>query len=99
MGQKPYRVDENLNIIEGVPFVAEEPLVYVEQPDKMPGGRTNPYVISELIPLPSGEGMMADRVVVRYGSALHRERSVVVAGTAYCEFLDSLEDVHRLWIQ
>ena len=73
--------------------------MYVEQPDKLPGGRTNPYVISELIPFPSGEGMMADRVVVRYGSALHRERSVVVTGTAYCEFLDSLEDVRRLWIQ
>lgn len=98
-GQKPFRVDENLNIIEGVPFVAVEPMVYVEQPDKLPGGRTNPYVISELLPMPSGEGKMADRVEIRYASALRRERSVVVAGNAYCEFLDSLEDVHRLWIQ
>jgi len=76
-GQASYRVDENLNIIEGVPFQVEDPMVYQEQSDKL-GGRTNPYVISELLPMPEGEGKPQDWVSVRYGLALFSARKVVV---------------------
>lgn len=98
-GQKSFRVDENLNIIEGVPFVERDPLVYQEQPDKLPGGRTNPYVISELLPMPAGEGKPQDRVVLRNGCALVRARKVLVCGTQITEFLDTLENDHRQCIQ
>lgn len=98
-GQKSFRVDENLNIIEGVPFVERDPLVYQEQPDKLPGGRTNPYVISELLPMPAGEGKPQDRVVLRNGCALVCARKVLVCGTQFTEFLDTLENDHRQCIQ
>ena len=96
--QAPYRVDENLNIIEGVPFREQDPMVYQEQPDKL-GGRTNPYLISELLPMPEGEGKPQDRVSVRYGLALFSARKVVVCGSQFGEFMDSLEEEHRQCIQ
>ena len=98
-GQKAFRVDENLNIIEGAPFVPYDPLVYEEQPDKLPGGRTNPYVFSELVAMPSGEGKLQDRVEVRNACKLPRARKVVAGGSQFTEFLDALEEEHRRCIQ
>jgi len=97
MGQKPYKVDENLNIIEGAPFVMEDPLIYEEQPNKLPGGRTNPYVISELIPVPAGEKDV-ERVELQYGVTLLRERKVE-ALEPVAEFLASLSEEHRKKVQ
>lgn len=97
-GQKPFRVDENLNIIEGVPFVALDPIIYKEQPDKLPSGRTNPYVISELIPMSAGVGREKDRIEVRYGPALARERKLAVCGDQVLCFLETLDDEHRVQI-
>ena len=97
--QKTFRVDENLNIVEGLPFVERDPLVYQEQPDKLLRGRTNPYVISELLPMSSGEGKTQDRVAVRNGCALLKPRKVVVCGDQFLPFLDSLEEEHRRCIQ
>ena len=97
--QKTFRVDENLNIVEGLPFVERDPLVNQEQPDKLLRGRTNPYVISELLPMPSGEGRPQDRVVVRNGCALLKPRKEVVCGDQFLPFLDSLEEEHRRCIQ
>lgn len=98
-GQKTFRVDENLNIVEGVPFEERDPLIFPEQPDKLPGGRTNPYVISDLVPMPSGEGKPQDRILMRYGCSLQQPRKVVVCGAQIVEFLESLEEEHRRWVQ
>ena len=97
MGQKPYKVDENLNIIEGAPFVMEDPLIYEEQPNKLPGGRTNPYVISELIPVPAGEKDV-ERVELQYGVKLLQERKVV-ALKPVVEFLAEVSQEHRQKVQ
>ena len=67
--QKAFRVDENLNIVEGLPFVERDPLVYQEQPDKLLRGRTNPYDISALLSMPSSEGK--PRTVWGSGMAVH----------------------------
>jgi hypothetical protein len=99
-GQKPFRVDANLNVIEGAPFVMRDPLVYREQPEKLPGGRTNPYVLSKLVPVAEGdEGSSEPSVVLRYAPALLRARPVLACGE-FLEFMASLEeDEHREWIQ
>ena len=97
MGQKPYKVDENLNIIEGAPFVMDDPLIYEEQPNKLPGGRTNPYVISELIPVPAREKDV-ERVELQYGVTLLRERKVE-ALEPVVEFLASISEEHRRKVQ
>ena len=97
-GQRPFRVDENLNIIEGAPFVAFDDLVYKVQPEKLPSCRTNPYVISELVAAPEGSCRRDERVEVRYGKVLARERKLAVCGTQVTEFLESLEDEHRVQI-
>ena len=99
LGQMPYKVDQNLNIIAGSPFVAQDVYTYKEQPDKLPGGRTNPYLISALVEKPAGEGLVSERVEVRYGCTLPRERSVVLGGKKYAEFLESLEEGDRQQIQ
>ena len=97
-GQRPFRVDENLNIIEGAPFVAFDDLVYKVQPEKLPSSRTNPYVISELVAAPEGSCRRDERVEVRYGKVLARERTLAVCGSQVTEFLESLEDEHRVQI-
>lgn len=97
-GQWEYKVDANLNIVEGVPMDMNDPMVYKEQPDKLPKGRTNPYVISELVSAPEGSCRRDERVEVRYGRMLQRERKVAVCGSQVTEFLESLEDEHRVQI-
>ena len=97
-GQWEYKVDANLNIVEGVPMDMNDPMVYKEQPDKLPKGRTNPYVISELVSAPEGSCRRDERVEVRYGKMLQRERKVAVCGSQVTEFLESLEDEHRVQI-
>ena len=97
-GQRPFRVDDNLNIIEGVPFVQFDDKVYKEQPEKLPKGRTNPYVIAELVSAPEGSCKRDERVEVRYGKVLVRERKLAVCGDQVRAFVDSLEDDHRVQI-
>lgn len=99
-GQKPFRVDANLNIVEGAPFIMRDPLVYREQPEKLPGGRTNPYVLSKLVPVAEAdEGSSEPSVVLRYAPALLRARPVLACGE-FLEFMAGLEeDEHREWIQ
>ena len=99
LGQMPFKADQNFNIVEGTPFVRQDVFVYREQPDKLPGGRTNPYIITELQPLAPGEGAVSERVEVKYGQTLLQERKVAVCGKQYLEFLDSMEDGARQWIQ
>ncbi len=96
-GQKPYKVDANLNIMEGIPFEVKDPLIYKEQPDKLPGGRTNPYVLSELVPLKPGEDV-SDNVSLRYAPDLEKARPVLTC-EPFIRFMTSLEEGHRLWIQ
>ena len=98
-GQKSFRVDENLNIIEGVPFAERDTMIFQEQPDKLPGGRTNPYVLSSMEPMPAGDAKQQERVTIRNGCALLQPRKVVVCGNQFVEFMESLEDEHRRWIQ
>lgn len=98
-GQKSFRVDENLNIIEGVPFVERDVMIFQEQRDKLPGGRTNPYVLSSMEPMPAGEAKTQERVTIRNGCALLQPRKVVVCGGQFMEFMESLEEEHRRWIQ
>ena len=95
LGQKPYKVDANLNIMEGAPFALKDPLIYKEQPDKLPGGRTNPYVLSELAPADAGCGNVLS---LRYAPDLENARPVLACGP-FMRFMESLEDDHRLWIQ
>lgn len=95
MGQKPYRVDANLHITEGAPFSEKDPLIYKEQPDKLPGGRTNPYVLSQLVPTESEE---RGNVSLRYAPDLEKAR-IVSACEPFMRFMESLEEEHRLWIQ
>ncbi len=97
--QSNFRVNPNLSIAEGTPFVEFDELIYTEQPDKLLGGRTNPYVISRLIPFSTVEGNLSDRIEVRYGPSLQRARKILVYGTQVQAFLDLLEENHRLWIQ
>ena len=99
LGQPSYRVDENLNIIEGTPFVKRDVLVYREIPEKTQSGATNPYIITQLLPVAEGEGDSEERIEVQYGRSLARERSVAVLGSQFLEFIESLEDGHREWIQ
>ena len=56
-------------------------------------GRTNPYVISELVSLP--EERRSDRIEVRYGKALQKERKVAVCGTKVSAFIDGIDEDHR----
>lgn len=98
-GQKSFRVDENLTIIEGVPFMKRDTMIFQEQPDKLPGGRTNPYVLSSMEPMPAGDAKQQERVTIRNGCALLQPRKVVVCGNQFVEFMESLEDEHRRWIQ
>lgn len=93
--QRPYRVDHNLNIIEGAPCLPYDPLVYKEQPEKLFGRRTNPYVISELVPMPSVEGKTLERVEVKYGHTLQTPRKLLVLGSQVGDYLATLEDEHR----
>lgn len=87
-GQPLFRTDDNLNIREGAPFLARDPLIYAEQPEKLPGGRTNPYVIARLFP---GDGQLA----LCYGPALSCERKLLVCGSRFPDFLAGLPDGHR----
>ena len=98
-GQKPFRVDENLNIVEGAPFFPFDSMVFEPQPEKLPGGRTNPYVISQLVPLPSGEGKQEDRVEIRNTCRLFEPRKVVVCGNQFIEFLGAMDEESRRSIQ
>ena len=93
--QMPFKVDQNLNIISGSPFQEKDPCVYEEQPDKLPGGRTNPYIIAELIPLPFGEGPVSERVDVRYGCTLPKARRVVACGHRFLDFMAGIKEQHR----
>lgn len=93
--QMPFKVDQNLNIISGSPFQETDPYVYEEQPDKLPGGRTNPYVIAELIPLPFGVGPVSERVEVRYGCTLSEARKVVVCGNRFLDFMAGIKESHQ----
>ena len=97
-GQKPFRVDENLRIVEGLPFSMRDDMIYKEQLEKLPGGSTNPYLIASLSPLPRGEGKPADRIKLQYIPVLVRERPVLVLGEQFEQFLDSLEERHRVLI-
>lgn len=97
-GQKPYRTDANLNIIEGAPFTMKDPLIYKEQPEKLPGGRTNPYVLSMLAPLGREREKDTDNVSLRYAPDLGKARPVI-ACEPFLQFLESLEEEHRQWIQ
>lgn len=94
-GQPPFKVDENLNVVEGAPFVPWEELAYKEQPIKLPGGSTNAYLIAELQPMPKGEGKREDRIGIRVGRSLKRERPVLVVGSQFEEFVGGLEEAHR----
>ena len=96
--QRSYSVDDNLNIIEGSPFVRFDEMVYKEQPEKLMKGRTNPYVISELVSLSEGEGRRQDRIVVRYGKALQCERKVAVCGAKVSAFIDGMDGEHRVLV-
>lgn len=93
MSQKPFRTDCNLHITEGLPFTPQDPLIYEEQPEKLPGGRTNPYLISRLTPV-SGQVNLH----VRHAHALEKERKVL-ACSRFIEFVDSLEDALRQCVQ
>ena len=93
--QRPYRVDHNMNIIEGAQCLPYDPLVYKEQPEKLFGRRTNPYVISELVPMPSVEGKAEERVEVKYGHTLQKPRQLLVLGSQVGDYLATLEDEHR----
>lgn len=97
--QSKFRVSSNLSITEGAPFIEFDELIYTEQPDKLLGGRTNPYVISQLIPFSSVEGHPSERIEVRYGPSLQRARKIVVYGTQVYEFLESLEVNRRQLLQ
>lgn len=98
MAQKPYRVDDNLNIIEGAPFMAMDPFVYKEQPEKLPGGRTNPYVISEIIPCKQDMAEGQSRVSLRYATNMKTARTVF-ACEPFLGFMATLKEDHRQWIQ
>ncbi|MGN1221175.1 MAG: hypothetical protein ACI4TU_09560 [Candidatus Cryptobacteroides sp.] len=98
MAQKPYRVDDNLNIIEGTPFMAMDPLVYKEQPEKLPGGRTNPYVISEIIPCKQDMADGQSRVSLRYATNMKTARTVF-ACEPFLSFMTTVKEDHRQWIQ
>lgn len=97
-GQPYYRVDENLNIVEGTPFVKRDVMVYREIPEKALSGATNPYIITRLLPVAEGEAP-EDLIEVQYGRSLDKERSVAVLGSQFLEFMAGLEDGHREWIQ
>ena len=96
--QKPFRVDENLRVVEGIPFSMRDDLIYKEQPEKLPGGSTNPYLIANLSPMPRCEGKPEDRIETRYIPVLDRERPVLVLGAQFEQYLDSLEERHRVEI-
>lgn len=93
MSQRPFRVDSNLHITEGRPFTPHDPLIYEEQPEKLPGGRTNPYLISRLAPI-SGQV----NVDVRHACTLEEERKVL-ACSRFIEFISSLDEDSRRHIQ
>jgi len=97
--QSSFRVNPNLSIADGAPFVEFDNLIYSEQPDKLLGGRTNPYVISRLIPFSTRDGHLSERIEVKYGPSMQMPRKIVVYGTQVQEFLGQLEENHRLWIQ
>ena len=65
------------------------------QPEKLFGRRTNPYVISELVPMPSVEGKAEERVEVKYGHTLQKPRKLLVLGSQVGDYLATLEDEHR----
>ena len=98
-GQPVYRVDENLNITEGSPFEKRDVMVYREIPEKALSGATNPYIITQLLPVVERVEDSEDRIEVHYGRSLVRERSVAVLGSQFLEFMNALEEGHRVWIQ
>lgn len=91
--QTPYRTDVNLNILEGPPFAEQDVLQYARQPEKLPGGRTNPYLLSEC------RRGVPGQVELRYGATLCRSRKILVCGDRFADFMASVGEKHRGWIQ
>jgi hypothetical protein len=95
--QKPFHVDENLNIIDGAPFQPHDPMVYREMPEKGYKGKTIPYIIEKISVLSAEEEAPADCIEINYHPDLSAERPLFVCGDQFESYLGGVD--HRLRIK
>ena len=89
--QKPFHVDENLNIIDGVPFQQHDPMVYREMPEKAYKGKTIPYIIEQITVLAAEDEVPEDRIEINYHPDLSAERPLLVCGDQFGSYLAGVD--------
>jgi len=94
-GQKPYRVDENLHIVEGAPLESQDPMVYKEIPEKKYQGGTVPYIVEDIHAIGPEEPEPEDRIEIRYHRHLTEERPLFLCGDQFAAWLAGLDENRR----
>ena len=89
--QKPFHVDENLNIIDGAPFQPHDPMVYREMPEKAYKGKTIPYIIEKISVLPAEGQAPEDCIEISYHPDLSAERPLFVCGDQFESYLAGVD--------